>query len=321
MWDSFYCFEEPHFTESHDGGRTWSKPVPIVRPVMNDTCLRSGESLIYENRTGRVYHFYAMCCGDTMKYEYWYSGIGYVFKEPNSTDYSNETMVFTTHNRTMPKALSLLTTESPPRFQVFWTESVNISEGEGEAAIFTMSAPATDLTRWTSPRPIYRRRGEPLVLLSLAHEQRLSPVIFMGFGKVHDSCDLSSELLWTRNFGRDVKVLDAVGPVERYNSGRVRVQGTVVCGARAETLRGYMLTQTTFVDFEYHVVNLTNVTAQRERLPLTKVEGINGLEVSCYVRPDGKTVVSVFQAGRDYDDSDLNFTYRIYDDGVTSVAD
>ena len=50
------------FTESADGGRTWSPMIPVPRKDMNDGCQRTGQCIIQVAETGRLFIFYHVDC-------------------------------------------------------------------------------------------------------------------------------------------------------------------------------------------------------------------------------------------------------------------
>ncbi len=298
--------EEPYLMESHDDGQTWSEPARIVRPFMDDVCSRSGENIVLERSTGRVWVFYAKHCGVELDPSSVNSSIAYVFKEPNGTTYSEETIIHTIDRRRVVNVFSLQTAETPPQFRLFWADKDADSHF---SAIFTMSSP--DGKVWTPPRSIYRRLGDPPTIFWLAQKQE-QHLIMLGFNGTHRHGDPFSKLLWTKDFFHSVSITNAAARVDKYFFNDMqKLQAFAVCGPNSP-LRAYMLTELTENSAEYRVWDLDLMVSKREQGPFADTESHMGVELSCYVRPDGATVVSAFQALESYPKSVLKFCYRIY---------
>eukprot|EP01022_Parablepharisma_sp_SALTPOND_P023545 TRINITY_DN5009_c0_g1_i1.p1 TRINITY_DN5009_c0_g1~~TRINITY_DN5009_c0_g1_i1.p1 ORF type:complete len:430 (-),score=2.95 TRINITY_DN5009_c0_g1_i1:51-1247(-) len=77
------------FRESLDNGQTWSVPIRVPRPNMNDAAIRLFPNIVHIKETGRLYIFYKYSLADESKI-----AIGYVTRPPGSTVFSQERLIF-----------------------------------------------------------------------------------------------------------------------------------------------------------------------------------------------------------------------------------
>eukprot|EP01022_Parablepharisma_sp_SALTPOND_P014153 TRINITY_DN1904_c0_g1_i3.p1 TRINITY_DN1904_c0_g1~~TRINITY_DN1904_c0_g1_i3.p1 ORF type:complete len:410 (-),score=12.66 TRINITY_DN1904_c0_g1_i3:21-1250(-) len=82
------CFDV-FFRESVDSGQTWSDPIRIPRPDMNDAAIRLFPTIVYIKETGRLYLFYRYSLADESN-----KAIGYVTRPAGSTVFSQERLIF-----------------------------------------------------------------------------------------------------------------------------------------------------------------------------------------------------------------------------------
>ncbi len=310
-----FCYE-PYFTESHDGGLTWSNPTPIARPNMVDVCSRQGEELVYQNSTGKVYFFYSKSCGSEDVPPISNDEICYVSKKNDSRVYSPEATLYTTKGQNTETIHTVITSEpgtTSDTIRLFWGDVIS----KTTSGVFTMSS--TNGHSWTKPHPVYVRASTPPALFSLAYSRRVSPIITMSFNAAKG--ESYTNLLSTRNFGDNAVVQKATSRVtEPGNLYEQHLQAATICAGSADTVREYMFTETAKNSTEYHVWDLNKMTAQKEETPFPVVGRLGGVELSCYVRKDGKIVVSAFAATILVAEGTVQFAFQVYDEKSSKTS-
>jgi hypothetical protein len=120
---------EIDFTESKDGGLTWSAPVLMQRSNMNDAASRFAASVVFVKETGRLYLFY-------VKQMNGQDQIAFVTRPPGSITFSPEKIVLQTYYRQyVPGATYTMKANKPIIHLVYPVDEGKIMYAYSENAI------------------------------------------------------------------------------------------------------------------------------------------------------------------------------------------
>ncbi len=276
---------EPAFSQSHDGGDTWSKFTGIPRDNLTDACSREAHSFIFLPKTQRLIFVYAVSCltGEPDR-------LAMVTKSPGAVSFSRERIIFTPEGKKLHHyPVSEFTegiTGARGRLHVFWVEPGSQDSGP----LMYFSSDDYGMT-WTAPRALRAgvvadRIYEPLQLT--VTDPKLTPgTITLAY--LEGSKTLS--LLVSKDYGTNF----VVRPLSQRRVGTSQaVYGTTdvkICGTAEQPVM-VVLTETDNAHMEYFSVDLKTVKTENRYAPAYYYKGGCGVSLACNMTRENKVVVT-----------------------------
>jgi hypothetical protein len=181
---------EVYFTESFNGGETWSNPIVMTRANMTDPVNRMYPSMLYEHDTGRVYIGY--------KKEHL---IGIAVREPNDTVFKEiETDLWTGKNDVTVALRQTIEKKGKKYLHVVW----QFTRGE----IIKYSRSADDGKAWSEAVTIAEAQDSRFPVNVAVNNDAVEGVMYVQY---FHTVDKSIRMVWTKGHGIKWSFLLVVG--------------------------------------------------------------------------------------------------------------
>ncbi len=272
-----YRCNEPYFSESHDGGNTWSNFVRIQRNDMDDQCKRDAYSFVLVPESQRVLLIYALRCGSSYQPPVEPDKICMVTKPSSSVQFNQERVIYTPgseHLRGSPLT-EFTAVAGKGLIHIFWSEG---SEDDEAALLYSISE-NYGIT-WSAPRQLYRPIYYDAPLLSsVAESAKVFPqgLIVVSFLETIKSVSL----LVSRDNGATFSVFSVSRTFQELVHAFFGVNEVKVCGT-SEKPTLFVLTENSLMHMEYSVWDLKSMSSTRPGAPFRYYRVGTGIALSCY---------------------------------------
>eukprot|EP00830_Metopus_es_P012820 TRINITY_DN2964_c0_g1_i1.p1 TRINITY_DN2964_c0_g1~~TRINITY_DN2964_c0_g1_i1.p1 ORF type:complete len:433 (-),score=60.17 TRINITY_DN2964_c0_g1_i1:53-1351(-) len=269
------------FTESKDGGRTWSKMVKVPKDDMDDHCDRYGDSLLIIHETGRAYISYHCDCPNENP------RLKYSQRPPGSSLFTKEVDIYynQSNNHIRPSITMEYTFKNgKPIVHFFW-----VNYNSKERMVMHMMTDDNGLTfseaKAISGTDSYRG----FLSLNTESNRKVSSALVGTYAIFGPS---PIRLFSSLNHGESFKAINGSITDQTEYSWDYRTNGMAMCGL-ASSPKLVMLTQTEYKTFEYSIWNVNTMSVQRFEHPFTEIRRGYGVKLSCYLNAGKITVTAV----------------------------
>jgi len=272
---------EPLFSESKDGGRTWSPFAPIQRPDMSDKCDRDSYSLVVMPNTGRIFIFYSLTCDAAAKDLKGPRRMCYVTRPSQSNTFEKERIIYEFDEReTSTGPLADYTfSNGLPIIHLFWQRKM-----VGQQMMYANSK-NLGLT-WSAPVEL-GEHGEKMLLHDMASISGPYPFV----AGTYSDFDMPTKMWYSKDHGRtlDIKeISEARGT--KYMSDYSKDTAMAVCGTK-ESPTLLVLSQSNDLCLTYSSWDIKTMEATVGEAPFGSFTSQDGVGVSCY-NANGNMVVT-----------------------------